>query len=89
RVDAPFPAVPLGPFASTGQTVTLAPFVGAGWSGGAVPGVPWRPSDGVRPVAGLAVEWFLHLFRLEAGVSLRTGRLGVSLDVSREWWEVL
>jgi len=89
RVDAPVPAVPLGPFASTGHTVTIAPFVSAGWSGGAVPGVPWRPSNSVRPVVGLAVEWFLRLLRLEAGLSLRTGRLGVSLDFSREWWEVL
>lgn len=89
RVDAPFPAMPLGAFVSTGRSFTLAPFVAVGWSGGQMSGVPWRTSGGVRPVAGVAVEWFHHLLRLETGVSLHTGRVGVTVDLNREWWEVL
>jgi hypothetical protein len=40
-------------------------------------------------VAGVAAEFFLHLLRLEAGVGLRTGTVGVSLDFRPEWWPIL
>lgn len=90
RLPVPFPALPLGSFVSTGHRLLLAPFVAAGWAGGGIAGLPWRPSRGeVRPVAGLGLEWLHGLIRLEGGVSLTTGHLGVSVDVSREWWEVL
>jgi hypothetical protein len=89
RLDAPFPALPLGAFASTGRSITLAPFVATGWAGGPLAGLPWRPSRHPRTVAGLALEWFHHLLRVEAGVSLQTGGVGVTVDFSREWWEVL
>lgn len=89
RLAVPFPAIPLGAFASTGRTITLAPFLAAGWAGGAITGLPWRPSGEIRPVAGVALEWFHHLLRVEAGVSLRTGRIGVSADLNREWWDIL
>jgi hypothetical protein len=89
RVDAPFPALPLGAFVSTGNRVTVAPFLAAGWAGAGMTGLPWRPSGEVRPVAGLALEWLHRLIRIEAGASLRTGHLGVTVDVSREWWDVL
>ncbi|HEU4763219.1 MAG TPA: hypothetical protein VFS28_01105, partial [Gemmatimonadales bacterium] len=68
---------------------TLAPFVAAGWADGALGAMPWRPSPGVRPVAGLAAEWLMGLLRVEAGWSLRTGSFGVTVDVARSWWEVL
>jgi len=89
RFRLPFPAVSLGSFASTGRSLTLAPFVAAGWSDRPLGGTPWEASDGVRPVAGLAVEWFLGLLRLEGGVGLRDGTFGLTLDVSRDWWDVL
>lgn len=90
RVPVPFPALPLGSFVSTGNRIVLAPFVAAGWAGEGIAGVPWRPSRGeVRPVAGLGLEWLHGLIRLDGGVSLRTGHFGLSVDVSREWWEVL
>jgi hypothetical protein len=89
RFELPAPALALGALASTGRTWTLAPFLAAGWTDGSVAGVPWQPSPEVRPVAGLAAEFFLHLLRLEAGVSLRTGRVGVSLDFRQEWWPIL
>ncbi len=89
RFPVPFPALPLGSFVSTGDRATLAPFVAAGWAGDGVPGVPWRPSGEVRPVAGAALEWFHGLIRVAGGVSLRTGHVGVSVDVNREWWDIL
>lgn len=87
--DVPFPAAPLGPFVSTGHTITLAPFVAAGWTDRADPLSPWRASPGVRPVAGVAVEWFLRLLRVEAGVGLRTGDIGVTIDIHPDWWDLL
>ena len=85
----PFPALPLGSFVSTGNRATLAPFVAAGWAGEGVAGVPWRPSGGIRPVAGVALEWFHGLIRVAGGMALRTGHVGVSVDLSREWWDIL
>jgi hypothetical protein len=89
RLRVPFPAIPLGAFVSTGKSITIAPFLSAGVTGGTMAGLPWHSSGELRPVAGLAVEWFHRLIRAEAGVSLRTGALGVTVDVSREWWEIL
>jgi hypothetical protein len=89
RVEAPAPAIPLGSFASTGRTMTLAPFVAAGWAGDSQAGVPWSATSGIRPVAGVAVDLFMRLIRLEAGVALRTGHVGVTVDINRDWWGVL
>jgi hypothetical protein len=89
RMPVPFLALPLGPFVSTGAEITLAPFIAAGWAGDAMAGTPWRPSGQIRPVAGLALEWFHQLLRIEGGVSLRTGKFGLTVDFSRAWWEVL
>jgi len=89
RFEVPFPAIPMGSFASTGGHLTLAPFLAAGWADRRLPGLPWEDTDGIRPVAGLAVEWLMRLLRLEVGVGLRDGTVGVSLDVNRDWWGVL
>jgi hypothetical protein len=89
RFELPVPAIPLGSFASTGRTMTVAPFLAAGAAGRPVGGVPWGSSDGVRPVAGVALEWFMRLIRVEAGVGLRDGDFGVTVDVNRDWWGLL
>jgi hypothetical protein len=89
RFEVPAPAIPLGSFASTGRTMTLAPFMAAGWTGGQVAGMPWSPSDGIRPVAGVALDLFMRIIRLEAGVALRTGDVGFTVDINRDWWGVL
>ncbi|HMU60246.1 MAG TPA: hypothetical protein PKA66_00575 [Gemmatimonadales bacterium] len=89
RFHVPAPAIPLGSFASTGRTFVVAPFVGAGWSERAVAGTPWAASDGLRSTAGLATEWFMGLVRLEGGYGLRDGLFEVTLDITREWWNIL
>jgi hypothetical protein len=89
RLDVPAPAIKLGSFASTGHRMTVAPFLAAGWAERAEPGLPWSGSDGVRPVAGVALEWFMRLLRVETGVGLRDGRVGITVDINRDWWGVL
>jgi hypothetical protein len=85
----PVPTLSLGSYASTGSRATLAPFVAFGAAGQPIAGLPWAGSDGVRPVVGLAAEWFMRLIRVELGVGLRTGDVGVTIDVNRDWWGLL
>jgi hypothetical protein len=89
RFTVPVPALPLGSFASTGRSMTVAPFVAAGGTGRAIEGLPWTVSGGIRPVAGLALEWFMRLVRIEAGIGLRDGDFGLTVDVNRDWWGLL
>ncbi len=89
RFDLPAPAISLGTFASTGRRVTLAPFVAAGYAARRYGFLPWGNTDGVRPVAGLALELFMRLIRFEAGVGLQDGQVGVTVDISRDWWGLL
>ena len=89
RLDLPAPAIGLGSFASTGRRMTLAPFLAAGWADRPLDGLPWSGSDGVRPVAGVAFEWLMRLIRVETGVGLRDGRVGITVDINRDWWGVL
>jgi hypothetical protein len=89
RFEVPVPALPLGSFASTGRRLTVAPFLSAGYTGRALAGLPWNATDGVRPVAGLALEWFMRLVRVEAGIGLRDGRFGLTVDINRDWWGLL
>jgi hypothetical protein len=89
RLEAPVPAIPLGSFASTGRRITVAPFFAVGAAGRPLAGVPWASSDGLRPVAGVALEWFMRLLRVEAGIGLRTGDFQLTVDVNRDWWGLL
>jgi hypothetical protein len=89
RVPVPFPAVPLGRFASTGRQLVVAPFVAAGWAAEPMALQPWTASDGVRPVVGMAVEVFHRLLRIETGWATRSRDFGVSVDVRRDLWPLL
>jgi len=89
RFDVPVPARPLGSFASTGNRMIVAPFLAAGVAGRPIPGLPWQSSAGIRPVAGVALEWFMRLIRVEAGIGLRDGGFGLTVDVNRDWWGLL
>ena len=87
RFEVPVPQIRLGSFASTGRTLTLAPFAAVGWTDD--PAVVGRATDGIRPVVGVAAEWFMRLIRVEAGVGLRDGDFGITVDVNRDWWGIL
>jgi hypothetical protein len=89
RFEVPAPALKLGSFASTGRRMTLAPFLSAGYAARPLPGLPWSRTGGIRPVAGVALEWFMRLLRVEAGVGLRDGGVGVTVDINRDWWGLL
>jgi hypothetical protein len=89
RFEVPAPALNLGSFASTGRHMTVAPFVAAGYAARPLPGLPWGLTGGIRPVAGMAVEWFMRLLRIEAGIGLLDGGLGVTVDINRDWWGLL
>jgi hypothetical protein len=89
QLPVPVPAIPLGSLANTGPEAIVAPFLAVGWAGGAVEGLPWQPSDGVRPVAGIAIEWFHRFFRVDLGVGLRDADVSVVVDVSQDLWDIL
>jgi hypothetical protein len=89
RFEVPFPAVRLGSFVSTGNRMTVAPFLAVGYAGRPITGLPWAGTGGVRPVAGLALEWFMRLIRVEGGIGLRDGHFGVTVDLNRDWWGLL
>jgi hypothetical protein len=89
RVGLPFPAIPIGRFASTGRQLVVGPFVAAGWVGQPLPDAPWSASDGVRPVLGVALEAFHRLLRVDAGWAVRARHVGVSVDVRRSLWPIL
>jgi hypothetical protein len=89
RFEVPVPALSLGSFASTGRRLTVAPFVSAGYAGRPYGELPWSRTDGMRPVAGLAFEWLMGLIRVETGIGLRNGHVGVTVDVNRDWWGLL
>jgi len=82
------PALRLGTFASTGGEMVVAPLLGVGWAERGVAGAPWQRSDGLRPVGGVAVEWFHRILRLEAAVGLRDGETQIVVDLSPEWWDL-
>jgi len=89
RFQVPAPALSLGSYASTGHRITVAPFLAAGYAGRPYQQLPWSGTSGIRPVAGVALEWLMSIVRIEAGVGLEDGRFGVTVDVNRDWWGLL
>ena len=60
RLDVPFPAIPLGSFVSTGNTITAGAVpVGRLGRRGRSPGSPGARAGGVRPVAGWRSSGFI------------------------------
>jgi len=89
RATVAIPALRLGSFAGTGPELVLAPFIATGWSDRPIAGTPWAATNGVRPVAGVAIEWLMQLLRLEVGVGLLDGGAQLTLDVTRAWWPLM
>jgi hypothetical protein len=89
RVGLPAPAIPLGPYASTGRQLEVSPYVAAGWAWDAAPGLPWAASAGPRPVVGLSLEAFHRLLLVEFGWGVRARAVGLTVDVRRDLWPLL
>lgn len=88
RVPAPFPGISLGAAARTPGSLTVAPYVAAGWADAPVPNTPWRATPGTRVTTGVGFEW-LGVFRLDVGYGVQSGRTHVAFDVTRDFWSVL
>ena len=88
RVPVPFVRMAAGPYARTPGTITLAPYLAAGWADEPVAGTPWRPTPGARVTMGVGVEW-LGVFRVEAGYGLESQRARVAFDITRDFWDIL
>ena len=66
------------------STVSLV--AAAAIAGGPMAGLPWQASGVIEPVAGIRLDLWGPVVRLESGVSLRTGRVGVTFDLHPDWW---
>ncbi|HEY3935049.1 MAG TPA: hypothetical protein VGL65_10590 [Gemmatimonadales bacterium] len=86
-VHLPTPPFPYSRYVALPST--LEPFVAAGVAGGEIVAVPWRATGQVEPVAGVRLDLWGPLLRVESGISLRTGHAAISLDVHPDWWGVL
>jgi hypothetical protein len=89
RIPVPAPAIPLGFLGSTGRSIIVAPFLGAGRSGRQGPGSPWLSSGGTRVVTGLAAELLNRIVRIDVGYSFRDRQIRAVFDVNRAFWPIL
>ncbi len=91
-VAIPLP-IPRGlPYGGMARRVTLpsrlVPFLAAGVAGGDLPSVPWRGRGSIEPVAGLRLDLWGDLLRVEGGVALRHGRAAFLIDIHPDWWPI-
>jgi len=78
----------MGSFARIPTSLTVAPFVAAGWTDASLAGTPWVVTGDPRVTAGMAFEW-LGLMRLEVGYGTQTKEVRVSFDLTRDFWPIL
>jgi hypothetical protein len=88
RVPVPAPAINLGRFGKVPGQATLAPFLQATYARSALSSDLSHPA-GIYPSAGVAVQPFFDLLRLQFARGLRNGRWTFNVDVSRDFWGVL
>ncbi|MEO5824346.1 MAG: hypothetical protein ABIR59_00485 [Gemmatimonadales bacterium] len=84
--------IPTPPFPFARKVVlpsAVGLFVAAGVAGGGVDGVPWRPSGRLEPVAGLRIDAWGPILRVDVGVGLRRGTVGLTIDIHPDWWPIL
>ena len=88
RAPVPFVRMAAGPYARTPGTITLAPYLAAGWTDRPISGTPWRATPGARVTLGVGLEW-LGVFRLDAGYGVQSRRARLAFDVTRDFWDIL
>lgn len=88
-----FPAtIPTPPLPYSGWVrlpSAAGPYLAAGIAGGDIAALPWRGTARIEPVAGLRLDLWGPLLRIDTGISLRTGRVAISVDAHPDWWPVL
>jgi hypothetical protein len=77
-----------GRYARLPASIIVAPYVAAGAAGRPVAGTPWRATPDARVTTGIAIE-LLGVLRVDAGYGLQSRRARLSLDVTRNLWEIL
>ena len=65
---------------------TMSLVAAAAVAGGPMSGLPWQATGRIEPAAGMRLDLWGRLLRLESGVSLRTGHIGVTFDLHPDWW---
>ena len=88
RTSVPAPSFSLGRFGRVPGRATLAPFAQATFARRALASDAAHPT-GVYPSAGVALQPFFDLLRLEVARGLRNGTWMFNVDVSRDFWGVL
>ena len=88
RSEIPAPSFSLGRFGRVPGRATLAPFAQATFARRAAATDASHPS-GVYPSAGVALQPFFDLLRLEVARGLRNGIWTFNVDLSRDFWGVL
>ncbi|MEO7455190.1 MAG: hypothetical protein ABIY52_02945 [Gemmatimonadaceae bacterium] len=88
RTPIPAPSLSLGRFGKIPGQATLAPFAQATYARRASLADVAHP-EGVYPSAGIAVQSFFDLLRIQLARGLRGGRWSLNVDVSRDFWGVL
>ncbi|MEO8336050.1 MAG: hypothetical protein ABI664_13815 [bacterium] len=88
RTQIPAPAVSLGRFGRVPGQATLAPFVQGTFIRRVLSADVDHPTGGY-PSAGIAMQPFFDLLRLQLARGLRNGRWSLNVDVSRDFWGIL
>ncbi len=87
RMPVPAPAISLGRFGRVPGEATLAPFVQGTFIRRLDDTDPHRSAG--YPSAGIALQPFFDLLRIQLARGLRNGRWSFDVDVSREFWGIL
>jgi hypothetical protein len=88
RTPIPAPSISLGRFGKIPGEATLAPFMQATVARRALATDVDHPT-GVYPSAGVALQPFFDLLRIQLARGLRNGRWTFDVDVSRDFWGIL
>jgi hypothetical protein len=80
--------IPAGRYGRLPASLTLAPYVAAGWASRSLAATPWLPTPEPRITVGVGLE-LLGLVRVEAGFGTQSRRAHVTFDVSRDFWDIL
>jgi hypothetical protein len=88
RTPIPAPSFSLGRFGRAPGRATLAPFVQATFARRAAETDVLHPT-GIYPSAGVALQPFFDLVRLELARGLRHGTWTINVDLSRDFWGIL